>query len=255
MLTNAIPAPATRLTELELAFNEKLVAAIATGEEIVMVPPDAPTDTAPAPEMLKLLATVSVVEAAPRVLPAIVAEIVENATAVFEIVIVLRLLAKAMPAPATSDTLLEEAFNEKAAAAAGAEIEILEALFVMPISPPATSVIDPVEPLKLNLGLVFMIVTVERLDDRETPDPATRLTESLVPLSVKAGAEIETEEALLVIPIIPPTTSVTELELPLKLNPGRLFETLMVFPAVATTSPPAPVILTEPVIPFTLNGV
>ena len=45
--------------------------------EIVMVPADAPTDTMPAPERLKLFPTVNVVDAAPRLLPATEPEIVE----------------------------------------------------------------------------------------------------------------------------------------------------------------------------------
>ena len=44
---------------------------------MVIVPPEAPTDTIPAPERLKLLPMVTVVDAAPKVLPAIVPVIVE----------------------------------------------------------------------------------------------------------------------------------------------------------------------------------
>ena len=45
--------------------------------ETVSVPADAPTDTIPAPEILKLFPTVNVVDAAPSVFPAIVAVMVE----------------------------------------------------------------------------------------------------------------------------------------------------------------------------------
>jgi hypothetical protein len=58
-------------------LKDCVAAPAATGAEIVIVPPDAPTDTAPAPEMLRLFPTVRVVEAAPKVFPAIVAVIVE----------------------------------------------------------------------------------------------------------------------------------------------------------------------------------
>jgi hypothetical protein len=47
------------------------------GADMVIVPPEAPTDTAPAPERLKLLPMVTVVDAAPIVSPAIEPVIVE----------------------------------------------------------------------------------------------------------------------------------------------------------------------------------
>ena len=74
--TNAtlIAAP---VIEVPPPLKDWVAAPAATGAEIVIVPPEAPTDTAPAPEMLKLFPTVRVVDAAPSVPPVIVAVIVE----------------------------------------------------------------------------------------------------------------------------------------------------------------------------------
>ena len=66
--------------ELEVVFPKPVrdtVAAAAAGAEIVKVPADAPTLTIPAPEILRLFPMVKVVDAAPRVFPAIDAVIVE----------------------------------------------------------------------------------------------------------------------------------------------------------------------------------
>ena len=66
--------------ELDVVFPKPVrdtVAAAAAGAEMVRVPADAPTLTIPAPEILKLFPMVKVVDAAPSVLPAIDAVIVE----------------------------------------------------------------------------------------------------------------------------------------------------------------------------------
>ena len=80
---------------------------------MVIVFPDAPTLTIPAPERLKLLPMVTVVDAAPSVFPAIDPVIVEYALALLEIVIVLRLDERLIPAPATRETLAVLPLREK----------------------------------------------------------------------------------------------------------------------------------------------
>jgi len=76
--------PPTRASDTAVPVTEvppPLKDCVADGKlvtpEIVSVPADAPTDTPPAPEMLKLFPIVRVVEAAPNVFPAIVAVMVE----------------------------------------------------------------------------------------------------------------------------------------------------------------------------------
>ena len=68
---------AAPVTEVPPPLKDCVPPAAAAGAEIVIVPPEAPTDTTPAPEMLRLFPTVRVVDAAPRVFPAIVAVMVE----------------------------------------------------------------------------------------------------------------------------------------------------------------------------------
>lgn len=177
--------------------------------EIVIDPAPTPAEMIPAPDTTSALLNVPVDELV--VLPEADNEIVE-ATPVFEIVIVDRFDANPMPAPATRLTDPVLALSENAAAVApdapiivmddapllivmfapatketldddpfklkfvatGDEIEIVEALLVNPIAPPATIVADPVLPFRLNMFPV--------------------------------GAEIEIVDALLVIPSSPPTT-------------------------------------------------
>lgn len=74
--TNAtlIAAP---VTDVPPPLNDCVAAPAATGADMVIVPADAPIDTAPAPERLKLFPMVTVVDAAPRLFPAIVPVMVE----------------------------------------------------------------------------------------------------------------------------------------------------------------------------------
>jgi hypothetical protein len=181
-LANAMFAPATRDTLLELAFKLKLVAAIATGEEIVIVPPEAPTDTAPAPDRLKLFPMEIVVEAAPSVFPAIVPVRVEWAAKVLEIVIVLRLLDKPIPAPATRDTLLDDPLSEKfvAKGTVGPTIVIEDAPVVSVILLPATNVTLLLVPFSEKLVANGTVGPTTVIDDAPELNvifaPATKLT-------------------------------------------------------------------------------
>jgi hypothetical protein len=251
-----IPAPADTdnapVEALRLDTTDGVVA------EIVIEPAPTPALTIPAPDTTRALFNVPVELLV--VLPEADIDTVENTGALFEIVIVLRLDANPIPTPATRDTLSVVPFNVNVApappplapiivnedaplfivmfapatrdtledeplreklVATGAEIEIVETLFVSPIAPPATNDALEDEPFSENCGALFEIVIVLALEESDIPAPATRDTLEEDPFNEKlvaTGAEIEIVEALLVNPIAPPTTNDALLELPFKEN-------------------------------------
>ena len=106
-----IPMPAPADTDRAPVEPFRLETTEGVDAEIVIVPPDAPTDAIPAPDKLKLFAIVTVVDAVPRVFPVIVAVIVLN-WAEFEIVIVDAFEDSEIPGPATRDALPVDPFRE-----------------------------------------------------------------------------------------------------------------------------------------------
>ena len=116
--------------------------------EIIAKASVTPTLTIPAPEIERALFMV------PTLLRVVFPEafnVIVLAARVFEIVMVLRLLAKSIPAPATKDTLPVEALSENVCTD-GPNMVIVDRLLWRVMNGPATNDTLPVEALRVKLA-------------------------------------------------------------------------------------------------------
>lgn len=205
------------------------------GAEIVIVPFDAPTDTAPAPEILNTFENVP--DELSVVLPSAVTDTVEVCTDA-EIVIVDNACPIPIPAPAeidielieplsalTTEALLPEIINEPMPAPTDMSPapSIVSALFIVPDD--VAPVVFPVayrDTVENKFGELLEIVIVLAFVLSEIPGPATRLTLFVMLFTEydppPADPIIVMVEALLLKLMFAPATRLTEPVLALSVN-------------------------------------